>query len=160
MATKRILKIDIAAKIKLEKENITEELNKIIKLQFEDYKKQIASANGKITLTQGKLDLEKGYYEAAFINFITTSYSCIECEDYQNIQLALNFILNDCLQHLSLEEISNLKIIKDIDIDLLLTKLKEFDSKHVLTSKIQEIQIKITTIPKLSKDKPQEQPKA
>ncbi len=148
--------------IKTKNETIVE-LSKKIEEKFGEYENKIkimsASANAKIYLTQGKLELEKNYYSPALSYFVACAYSCIECNDHQNLQVALKSILNECLPHLSVEEINDIKVSKESDIDYFLSHLKEKDDIGYYSSIIQDIKLKITKLPKTVKEKPQEQPK-
>ncbi len=146
------------------KNKIISDLSTKIEEKFNEYEKKIklliASAEAKPFLLQGKLNLEKNYYQTALSEFIAASSGFIEGDDYQKLQEALKLILNDCLPNLSLEEINDLKIANDSDLNLFLSQLKEKDNKGIFTTTIQEIKLKLTKIPKTIKEKPQEQPKA
>ncbi len=158
--SEELLKKDIEIQVSKMKAEIMRELSPQIEEEFKKYENKIKILNAKTFFIQGKLNLEKNYHNPALGNFIAASFSFIASEDYQNLQSTLHLILNDCIPYLSNEEINDLKISTDTNIDLLLNILKENDDKGVFSTVIQEIQLKISKLPKTIKEKPQEKPKS
>lgn len=154
--SEELMKKDIESQVSKMKAGILIELAPQIEGEFKKYEKKIKILNAKTFLIQGKLNLEKNYYHPALGNFIAASFSFIVSDDYQNLQHALHLILNDCLPYLSQEEVTDLKIANDSNLDLLLKNLKDSDDKGVFVTIIQDIQLKVSKLPKTVKEKPQE----
>ncbi len=161
--SEEILKKEISEQSKKIKAEILEKVSDEIKTQFAKYETEIkrlnASANAKTLLIQGRLHLEKNYHHLALGDIVSASFSFIESEDYQNLQIALNFILNDCLPNLSKEEIADLKIIESNDLDLLIETLVKKDDRSVFQTIMQGIKLKMSKLPKTIQDKPTEKVK-
>ncbi len=161
--SEELLKKDIseqANRIKAEIiKSVSEEINTQLGKNKEELKKLNASANAKTFLLQGKLNLEKRYHSLALGDTVSASFNFIESEDYQNLQIALNLILNDCLPNISKEEINDLKINPTCDLDLLITELTKADDRGVFQTIIQDIRLKMTKLPKTIQEKPLEKAK-
>lgn len=160
---KRVLKLgenELKNKLKTE---ITKELLETIKKEFEENQKQIkilnASANAKILFSQAKFSLEKNSYSGALGELVSASYFCMECNDYKTLQNILDYILNNCLPSLSIEEIDDLKTASVCDLNLFLDDLTKKDDRAMFQTKIGDIKVKLTKLPKKIKDKPEEQSK-
>jgi len=67
----------------------------------------------------------------------------------------LNLISNECLPHLSIEEMNDLKTMTGSDINLLIEELEKKDNNGTLTRIIGDMKLKIQKAPKTVKDKPQ-----
>lgn len=162
-ASEDLLKKEIGDKTKEIKDNISNELLGKIDEKFKVYDKEIkmtrALGKAKTFFAEGKYNLEKNEYKRALSDFINSSYSCLECEDYKTLQDVVKYILNNCLPNLSREEIDDLKVAKDGDLISLLDYLSEKDDRATFQTIIGEIRVKITKIPKTIKEKPDEESK-
>jgi len=161
--SEELMKKEIAENAEEKKEEIINVISEEIEAKFQSYEKQLkmanASSNAKIFFAQGKFNLEKNYFPVALNEFITASYSCIECEDYQTLQKLLQAILHDCLPNLSIEEINDLKIANVGDLNSFLEHLTKVDDRDIFQETIGDIKVKMTKLPKNIRDKPSEQSK-
>ena len=161
--SEELMKKEIADNAEEKKGEIIKVISEEIEAKFESYEKQLkmanASSNAKIFFAQGKFNLEKNYYPVALNEFITASYSCIECEDYQTLQKLLQAILNECLPNLSIEEINDLKVANVGDLNSFLEHLTKVDDRDIFQETIGDIKVKMTKLPKNIRDKPSEQSK-
>jgi hypothetical protein len=160
---KRTMKLsENEVKIKLKKE-ISEDLLKEIELKFKENEKKIeminSSANSKILFSQAKFSIEKNSYKVALSESIAASYFSMECNDYKILQEILDFIHNNCLSYLSIEEIEDLKIANICDLNLFLERLSKKDDRAIFQARIGEIKVRISKLPKLIKEKSEEKPK-
>jgi hypothetical protein len=160
---KRILKVsETELKNKLKSE-ITTELLGSIKDEFDKNEKQIkmliASANSKIFFSQAKYSLEKGKFTGALGELVTASYFSMECDDYKTLQSILDYVSNNCLSSLSLEEIDDLKTANICDLNTFLSDLTKKDDRAMFQTIIGDLKVKITKLPKKIKDKPDEKSK-
>ncbi len=160
---KRSMKLsesELKNKLKIE---ITTELLTTIKEKFSENEKQIsmliASANAKIFFSQAKFSLEKNSYTGALGELVTASYLSMECDDYKYLQNILDYILNNCLPYLSIEEIEDLKTANVCDLKLFLDDLIKKDDRAMFQTKIGDIKVKMSKLPMKIKDKPEEQSK-
>jgi hypothetical protein len=154
-----IMKKEFESQLSKVKNEVEIELTKKVEEKFILYETKVKILNAKSYLLQGKLSLEKCYHRIALGDIIAASFGFISCEDYQNLQISMNLILNECLPNLSIEEINDLKVANEMDIESLLSKLKESDDKGVFVTVIQDIRLRMTKMPKTIKDKPLEKPK-
>jgi hypothetical protein len=140
-ASEEVLKKEIATKTVEIKNQISEDLVKIIDDKFKEYE-------GNVLLLKGEFYLAKESYRDALSTFITAAICFLRCNDYQNLQNVLNLILYSCLSNLSFEDISHVKEVYDNDLDLFLGQLKEKDEKRILLTSIQLIKDKMRSLPK------------
>ena len=161
--SEELMKKEISDSIARIKKEIIKDVTVKVEQKFEQYERQIKeaneSANAKIFFAQGKFNLEKGFFPVALNEFISASYSCIECSDYQTLQKLLQTISNECLPYLSIEEINDLKVAEVTDLGSFLTDVSNADDKSIFQEVIGEIKVKMTKIPKTIKDKPSEKVK-
>lgn len=160
---KRTLKLsEETLKNNLRKE-LTKELSEAIDKKFQENEQQLrslnASANAKILFSQAKFSVEKNSYKGALGEIVTASFSSLECNDYRALQEMLDFILNNCLPYLSIEEINDLKTANVCDLNHFLDELNKKDDRAMFQTKIGDIKVKISKLPSTVKQKPSEQTK-
>lgn len=160
---KRVLALsEESIKTKIKKD-LEEELMKKITLKFEENEKKInnlnASANAKIFYSQAKFNIERWYYKAALWEIVLSWFSWIECEDFKIIQEILDFLLKNCLNNLSIEEINDLKTANVCDLNSFLEKLSSIDDRAMFQTKIWDIKVLLTKLPISNSDKPEQKQK-
>lgn len=160
---RRTLKLsEDSLKLSLKKE-LKEELTKEIEQEFQKNEQNLkiitASANSKILFSQAKFSTEKNSFRGALGECVAAGYSSMECNDFRILQEILEFVSENCLTNLSIEEINDLKIANICDFQLFLEDITKKDDRGMFHSKIGEIKVKITKLPKSIKEKPTEKPK-
>lgn len=130
---------------------LTNELQALIETKFKENEQQLkslnASSNAKILFSQAKFSVEKNSYKGALGEIVTASFLSIESNDYRTLQEMLEFILNDCLPYLSIEEINDLKTANICDFYHLLEELNKMDDRSLFKTKIGEIKVMISKLP-------------
>ena len=160
---KRTLKLsEDALKNNLKKE-LTKELLDDIDKKFRENENQLkalnASANAKILFSQAKFSVEKNSYKGALGEIVTASISSLECNDFRTLQEILDFLLNNCLPYLSIEEINDLKTANVCDLNHFLEELNKKDDRAMFQTKIGDIKVKMSKLPPTLKQKVSEQTK-
>ncbi len=160
---KRTLKLsEETLKSKL-KSDLKDELLKEIENKFVDNEKKFqmlkASANAKILFSQAKFSIEKNSFKGALGELVSASISSMECDDYRTLQEVLDYMLYNCLPNLSIEEINDLTTANVCDLQRFLSDLTKKDDRAMFHSRIGEIKVRLTKLPKTIKDKPEEKPK-
>ena len=160
---KRTLKLSEETLKSTLKTEISKDLLTAIENKFQENEKKLkmltASANAKIFFSQAKYSIEKNSYKGALGELISASYNSMECNDFKTIQELLDYILNNCLQFLSVEEINDLKTASICDLSLFLNELTEKDDRGMFQSRIGDIKVKLSKLPKTIKEKAEEKPK-
>lgn len=160
---KRTLKLSEETLKNYLRKELTEELLESIEEKFKENEKQLkalnASANAKILFSQAKFSVEKNSYKGALGELVTASFSSLECNDYKTLQEMLDFILNNCLPYLSIEEINDLKTANVCDLNHFLEELNKKDDRAMFQTKIGDIKVKISKLPAAVKQKLSEQTK-
>lgn len=158
---KRTLRLSEAELRSRLKQELLDELSTEISAKFKENEKQIkmlrSAANAQIFFSQAKFSMEKNAHKAGLGELVSSAYCSMECDDYKTLQEVLEHILNNCLPSLSIEEINDLKTANTCDLHLFLESLSQKDDRTMFQSKIGEIRVKITKLPKTIKDKPDEQ---
>jgi hypothetical protein len=154
---KRVLRVaEEGLRVRLGKE-IREELMRAIENRFNDQQRQIqvlqAAANSKILFAQAKFSIEKNAYKGALGELVTASASSMECDDYRTLQEILDYIHSTCLPNLSLEEISDLSTANVCDLASFLESLSKKDDRAMFQTKIGEIRVLLSKLPKTVRDK-------
>ncbi len=160
---KRTLKLsEETLKNKL-KQELTNELTTTITKKFEENEKKLkilnASANAKILFSQAKFSTEKNSYKGALGEIVTASVSSLECDDFRTLQELLDFMINNCLPHLSIEEINDLKTANVCDLHNFLDELTKKDDRAMFQTKIGDIKVCISKLPARINQKPEQQTK-
>lgn len=162
-ASEDVLKKEISDKTAAIKGTISSELMSLIDEKFKEYEKEIkmtrASGKADTFFAQAKYNFEKNDHRRALSDLINASYACIECGNHKTLQDVVKYILTNCLPYLSIEEIKDLEVAKEADLNLFLGYLTDKDDRGTFSETIGEIRVKITKLPKLIKDKPEEQSK-
>jgi hypothetical protein len=149
------------------KNDLKKELQNVLFLEiekkFSDNEKQLkslnASANAKILFSQAKFSIEKNSYKGALGEIITASFSSLECNDFRTLQELLDFLSKNCLPFLSVEEINDLKTANVCDLNYFLEELTKKDDRAMFQTKIGDLKVMISKLPKTVKQKPNEQAK-
>jgi hypothetical protein len=145
------------------KTDLRTELLTSIAEKFEINDKQIqsliSSANSKILFAQAKFSLEKNAYGGALAEFVASGYSSMEGNDYRTLQEILDYILKNCLQNLSIEEINDLRTAGICDFTKFVDDLAKKDDRAMFQSKIGDIKVKLSKLPKTVSEKPDQKPK-
>lgn len=145
------------------KKELKNELLSDIEKKFAENEKQLkvlnASANAKILFSQAKFSIEKNSYKGALGEIVTASISSMDCNDFRTLQELLDFLSNNCLPYLSVEEINDLKTANVCDLNFFLDELTKKDDRAMFQTKIGEIKVKISKLPPTVKQKPNEQAK-
>lgn len=160
---KRTLKLSEESIKRKLKDEVTTEVMKTIEKKFEENEKQLkmlnASANSKILFSQAKFSIEKNSYKGALGELVMASYSSMECDDFKTLQDILDALLLNCLPYLSIEEINDLKTANVCDLHSFLDSLTKKDDRAMFQTKIGDIRVVISKLPKTVEAKPSEKSK-
>lgn len=155
-ANEEVLKKDIETQVQNAKTELLEYINDKMAENFQIFEEKMAKLNASSTAKafhlQGNTQFGNKEYSGALADYITASENYLICEDYNNIQIVLRLICEECLPHLSKEEIGDIAIGKNANIDVLLEKLDGQDD-GIFTSIIRSIRLKISKLPHAIKDK-------
>ena len=151
----------LKAEIKSETSKIEKRIKESVQTELEekikDYEKKIeslnASSNAKAFHLQANSSFERGEYQSALADYITASFDYLKADDFSNLQTTLRIICDNCLQHLSSEEINDIKIFHGEDLDKLLEELDEKDNNGTLTQQIRWIKLKLSKLPPKKEEK-------
>ncbi|HQQ98536.1 MAG TPA: hypothetical protein PLX35_14795 [Cyclobacteriaceae bacterium] len=157
-----ILKKEIELGIEKAKRELSEELTKQLNDRTKEYENRIerlnAEANAKAFHLQGNLQRERGQMQGALGDFIVAAKEYWKCGDFPNLQSALGMIGDFCVPLLSLEEINDLAISKNVDLNKLLNELEQDDKQNIFIAKIRDIRLRLTKIPKTQKERLETKP--
>lgn len=160
---KRTLKLSEETLKNRLKQDLTDELTVTITKKFEENEKKLkilnASANAKILFSQAKFSAEKNSYKGALGEIVTASVSSLECDDFKTLQELLDFMINNCLPYLSVEEINDLKTANVCDLHNFLDELTKKDDRAMFQTKIGDIKVRISKLPTTISQKPEQQTK-
>ena len=152
-----LLKKEIEAQtIKIKEEllaEIKEELTEKLIVFEKNIEKIKASSDGKSFHIQGNMQFKNGLIRDALGDFIAAAGFYLVGEDYLNLQTVMKSISETYIPELSIEEIEDLKILRNSDLDSLLSSISEKDEKNVFTNVIREIRIKLSKLPKTIMEK-------
>lgn len=145
------------------KNTLKEELQVLIESQFQKNEARLKllndSANAKILTAQAKFNVERNFYKSAIGEIVDAANFSLECNDFKNIQELLELLSQKCLPNLSVEELNDLKIAGICDLNQFLDILKNKDDRTMFQTKIGEIKVQITKLPKSVKQKGDEKQK-
>lgn len=152
--SEELLKKDIESQaLKIKSEillDINETLEKRIAIFESKIEELYASTEAKTFHLQGNGQLAKNLITDALSDFIIAASNYIKCNDYRNLQRVMKVISENCVPHLSAEELNDLKN-NNIDLELLLGNLSTSDEKGIFGDIIQEIRFKISKLTKTPK---------
>ncbi|MBN8653501.1 MAG: hypothetical protein J0L67_18880 [Cytophagales bacterium] len=152
-----LLKKYLEGQILILKSEVLSEVSKAIDNKIESFDKKIvkmnASINAKAFHLQARSLFNSKLYPKALADFIVSAEEFLICEDFKNLQSVLQVIQDSCLPKLSMEEINDLSISDNIDINNFLNDLETKDDKGIFTKIIRDIRLKLSKLPKTTKDK-------
>jgi len=135
------------SKIKAE---ILKEINKDFESKTEELNAFIVASTFHL---QGNSQIDNKTYSGALSDYIIAATNYIKCNNYINLQIVMNIILEACLPHLSLDEINDLKEIENHDLYSLLVLLDTSDEAGVFKEVIRNIRLSLRELSKTNNEK-------
>ncbi len=155
--SEELLKKDVENQMLKLKADLLVEINSALeeKIKIFDHKieKLNANSDAKTHHIQGNGLLDDSCFSEALSDFIIAAEGYLFCEDFVNLQTVLEMIVDSCLPALSIEEIDDLKVSHNSDLDSLLSNLDEKDEKGTFRTRIRQIRLALTKLPKTINEK-------
>lgn len=155
--SENLLKAYIEGEVAKIKTDLLDSISQILDEKVKTFETKIenlnASMSAKAFHLQGNGQMNDGLYNNAFADFITSADFYLSCKEFNNLQVVLRFLDQNCLPKLSLEEIADIQITHGVDINLLLKKIEETEDNGFFKSIISSLKLKLTKLPKTKEEK-------
>lgn len=155
--SEELLKRDIEKQSLKLKSELLNDINKTLEEKIQEFERKLekmqASTYARAHHLQANSQSNDGHFLEAYADYCYSAQEYLFCEDFDNLNIVLKIIFNDCLPELSLEEINDVKISDGYDLELLLENVKGKDVNGTFGGIIGQIRLKLSKMPKTIKEK-------